>query len=247
MSTSPPPGVSPSLDPSIIDAEEISAPLVIGASADGSPVFHPAHGTAKTAFTAMHAASVALVDAEKAIAAASDPTANKRLRAGAEKRLAEVRKAADTALEALAKHREQVSGEVEQLIGTETARVSVTDNARGAEVRSWLRGMAKPGDRTTALMECIAAGDRTVIAAVLAASPVLSGLDRRAFENLRAEASRKFAPKHDTILAGVDRLRGLVEHADRITGQRFGALIGRGNSGDAKAEAALRALEGGAA
>lgn len=247
MSSDPSLGVSPSLDPTILDAAEIVSPLTIGASADGSPVFHPAHGATKTAFSAMHAANVALAEAEAAIKATNDPTSAKRLRAGAEKRLAEVRKAADTAIEALTKHREQVAGEVEQLIGTEESRSTVTTNARGAEVRQWLRGMAKPSDRTTALQECISAGDRSVIAAVLAASPVLSGIDRRAFENLRAEASRAFAPKHDAILAGIDRLRGLVEQADAITSRRFGALIGRGDTRDAKAEAALRALEGGVA
>lgn len=249
MSTAPPidTSVSPSLGPSILDAPQVASALTIGQATDGSPVLHPALIASRAAMKSMHESSLALAEAERAIKATNDPSASKRLRAGAEKRLAEATKAASSALEALAQHREKVCAEIDEAIGVPRAREVVTDALRASDIRAHIRSLGTPTARMEALRAAISAGDREAASAALSCSPLALGITQREADTLRDFAERQFARPLVAIRDGLDKVRGIVEQADRITSARFGSLIGRGDSREARAEAALRNLEGGAA
>lgn len=236
-----------SLDPSILEAPEVSRPLTVGVNADGSPVAHPALQASRSAMKTMHTAANALEEAEKAIRQSTDPAANKRLRAGAEKRLAEAAKAASTALESLAQHRAQVEGQIDEVLGIPEARSSVTAAMRASDIRATVRAMGNPTARMEALRAAVLSGDREAASAALSASPLALGVSARDLEGLRQHAESKFAPELVSLRSGLDKVRGLVEVADRTTFARFGSLIGKGDNGEARAEAALRNLEGGEA
>lgn len=246
MSTAPP-IVSPSLDPSILDAPQIASALTLGQSMDGSPVLHPALTAARAAMKIMHDSSAALAEAERAIKATNDPSASKRLRAGAEKRLADATKAATSALDALAQHREKVCAEIDEALGIPRAREVVTDAMRASDIRAYIRSLGTPVARMEALRAAIGGGDREAASAALSCSPLALGITQREADTLRDFAEHHFARPLVAIRDGLDKVRGIVEQADRITTSRFGSLIGRGDSREARAEAALRNLEGGAA
>lgn len=249
MSTAPPidTSVSPALDPSILDAPQVAAPLTIGQATDGSPVLHPALTASRAAMKTMHDSSAALAEAERAIKATNDPAANKRLRAGAEKRLADATKASADALDVIARHREKVCGEIDEALGIPEARTSVTAAMRASDIRAHIRSLGTPAARMEAVRAAISAGDREAAAAALSCSPLALGITQREADTLRDFAEHQFARPLVAIRDGLDKVRGIVENADRITTSRFGSLIGRGDSREARAEAALRNLEGGAA
>src|SRR5690606_31905914 len=136
----------------------------------------------------------------------------------------------------LGDHARVLQAEVIQSIGLDTARSGVTDNARGAEARSLLRSVTNAADKSTMLHEAMRAGDREFIAGILAGSPILSGLDREAYTNLRTEAASAFAPDQSRLLAGVDQLVGILNDADRALDARFGALTGEGPTQAAEQE-----------
>lgn len=236
-----------SLDPSILEAPEVARPLTVGLNTDGSPVVHPALQSSRAAMKTMHTAANALEEAERAIRKSTDPAASKRLRAGAEKRLAEATKAAATALESLAQHRAQVEGQIDEALGIPEARSSVTAAMRASDIRAHVRSLQTPTARMEALRSAILSGDREAASAALSVSPLALGVSAREVEGLRQHAESKFTPELVSLRSGLDKVRGLVEQAERTTTTRFGSLIGKGDNGEAKAEAALRNLEGGAA
>lgn len=236
-----------SLDPMLLDAPEVSDPLTLGVDATGSPVLHPALVASRSALATMHSAASALTDAEAAIRRTPDPAANKRLRAGAEKRLAEAGKAAASALESLTEHRAKVSGQIEEALGIPEARTSVTAAMRASDIRAHVRTLGTPVARMEALRAAITSGDREAASAALSASPLALGITQREVETLREFAEDQFARPLVSLRSGLDKVRGIVEQAERTTSSRFGSLIGKGDSGEAQKEAALRALEGGAA
>lgn len=238
-----------SVDPSNLEAPEVSAPLTLGMDTTGAPVLHPALIASRSALKTMHSAALDLESAEKAIRQTPDPTANKRLRAGAEKRLSEATKAAAGALDSLTEHRAQVEGQIESALGIPEARTSVTAAMRASDIRATIRAIGNPTARTEALRTAILSGDREAASAALSCSPLALGITQRDVEGLRQHAEGKFTPELVRLRSGLDRVRGIVEQAQRTTSTRFGSLIGKGDSNAAKAEAALRALEanGGAA
>lgn len=237
-------------------------------NADGSPQRHPAWAATRATMEAIVASAGRLTAAEQAVNLAAnaqaareaahrgtwngvapvpDPHAERRLRASARREIASTKDAIEKARATLGDHARVLQAEVVQSIGLDTARSGVTDNARGAEARSLLRSVTNPADKSAMLHEAMRAGDREFIAGILAGSPILSGLDREAYTNLRTEAASAFAPDQSRLLAGVDQLVGILNDADQALDARFGALTGEGPSQAAEQERALAALEGGAA
>ena len=86
-----------------------------------------------------------------------------------------------------------------------------TRDAIAAEVRARLSQM-KPGARSATIFGAIAAGDDSVVAAVLGAPAFLSGLEPLEIENFRA---RWAAARHPEIVERLKLLRTPAEHLDR--------------------------------
>lgn len=248
MSTSPPPdtSISISADPATVDA--VRTRFVIDTNANGEDVLHPAFVVARGAVEAAYQRSLTMSSAERALREQrnADPAQQRRLRAGVEKSLAEARKAVAGALEGIAAHRAKVEEEIVSTLGIPTMRTSITDSQRGADVRATLRGMSESA-RLEAIRTAISEGDTEAVSAVLAASPLASGLRRNDLEGIRADAERKFTPGLAEMRDNLDKLRELVARAGDATETRFAPLVGRGDDPSARAEAALRNLEGSAA
>lgn len=241
--------ISPSVDPTMADA--IADQLTIGTNADGSPVYSPAFTAGRATLAKLHESSLALADAEAGIkrAGMTDPVTADRLRNAARKTMAAIAKSVESGLAALTANHDQCTAEIEAAIGTEQSRTGVCENARGAEIRSWVRSLPTPSARTDALLAAIREGEREIVAAVLAAPAALSGIKPDARENLAAEAAERFAPASTKMRASIDKMRSMLQIAASATGQRFAATTGFGESVAAVAQRSLTALEnaGGAA
>lgn len=210
-------------------------------------MLHPAHGAARSAMHIMQSASATLADAEKALLGITDPTAAKRMRAGAEKRLADITKAASTAREALDQHRTKIGSEIDAAIGVPEARESVTAAMRAGDIRAHIRSLGTPTARVEALRSAIQGGDREAASAALSCSPLALGLNAEQVRILRPLAEEQFAGPLVALRSGLGRVREIVERAETVTTKRFGGIVGRGDTREAKQEAALRALETGGA
>lgn len=248
MSNAPPldTSLSISADPATLDA--VRTRYVIGTNADGSDVLHPAFTAARSAVQAAYERSLTMSTAERAIRDQrnADPAQQRRLREGVGRALGEARKSVATALEGITAHRAKAEEEIVSTLGIPTMRTSLADAQRGADVRAALRAMGESA-RLEAIRGAIQAGDREAVSAVLAASPLASGLSRNDLEGIRMDAERKFAPGLAELRDNLDKLRELVARAGDATERRFAPLVGRGDDPSARAESALRALEGGAA
>jgi hypothetical protein len=248
MSNAPPldTSISISADPATLDA--VRTRYVIGTNADGSDVLHPAFTAARGAMDAAYQRALTMSGAERALREQrnADPAQQRRLRQGVEKSLGEARKAIAGALESISSHRAKVEEEIVSSLGIPTMRTSITDSQRGADVRAALRGMSESA-RLEAIRSAIQSEDREAVSAVLAASPLASGLSRNDLEGIRADAERKFAPREAEMRDALDKLRELVARGGDAVESRFAPLVGRGDDPSARAEAALRVLEGGAA
>lgn len=89
--------------------------------------------------------------------------------------------------------------------------------------------------------------DAAVARAVLSASPLASGITKKEADFARVDAEERFARPAVRLRDSIGKLTGLLETAINATEARFGPLCGVGESPAAKAEAALRAVEGSAA
>lgn len=242
--TKGPSSLFPDMDPAMT-IEPMADTFIVGLNADGQPVHAGAFTAAKSAAAKVFDIAGKLSDAERAIASLGnqpDPQTDTRLRRNARAAMAQARKALDDAFASLGEHSQTLANEAEQLVGTHQARASVTDNARGAEVRGWLRGMT-PSQRTDAINEALTAGDQEIISSVLAASPVLSGMERDHHTSLAADARARFAPDQHRILGGIEHLVRALRDADTTLNKRFGGLTGEGDSRHAAVERAIGALE----
>ncbi|MCC6678886.1 MAG: hypothetical protein IT436_17305 [Phycisphaerales bacterium] len=218
---------------------------VIGENA-GQPVYSAEFTSALAGMGAMEDATGKLLEAESASRnAGRDQAASDRLRRGAQKSLAGATKALEDSLSALGEHRTKANAEVAQAVGVDAARVSVTDNARGAEVREFIRSLDRM-KRMSAIQDAIREGDREFIAGILA-MPRLAGLTADEAAQLRADAESTFAPEAFKRRAEIDVLAKRLRTAGGAFIDRFGALAGVGDTAGARAERALAALEGGAA
>lgn len=242
--------LSISLDPSNYDHPAVANVFDTDTTnPDGSVARHAAWTTARAAAQTVFSIAGKLSAADRAIAELGrqpDPATDVRLRRSARQQMTEANKALTAAYTALTEQRAALSTEAAGLIGTERARLGVTENARGAEVRQWLRGLSVT-QRTDALNEALQARDSEVVSSILAATPVLSGLKRDAHANLAEDARRVFAPRHDALIGGIDRLVSMLQTGEKALTTRFAPITGEGNSRVAAAERALSALEGGAA
>ncbi|KAA0213821.1 MAG: hypothetical protein DYG94_11530 [Leptolyngbya sp. PLA3] len=72
-------------------------------------------------------------------------------------------------------------------------------------MRAALRGISESA-RREAIRGAIQAGDREAVSAVLAASPLASGLTRNDLEGVRIDAERKFTPKEPELRDSPEKL-----------------------------------------
>lgn len=232
--------LSPSVSADMADA--ISSEFVMGTNADG-PVYSPLFTTGRGVLAKMREDSLKLAEAEASIkrAGLTDPATVDRLRTGARRIMANVAKSVETGLATLAAAEDQCAAEIQTAIGTEQSRNGVCENARGAEIRAWLRSMPASA-RTDTLLAACREGEREIVAAALAL-PRLAGLDARSRDNLAAEAADRFAPAATKTKASLAKLRGLIVTAAGSTERRFGGLTGVGESAAAEAQRRLLAVE----
>ncbi|MCC6676408.1 MAG: hypothetical protein IT436_04630 [Phycisphaerales bacterium] len=235
--------MSPSVHPAM--AEHLAPEFVIGTNEAGS-IHHPAYTAGLATMGTLWATSAGLAEAEAAIkAAGTDPASERRLRAGAEASLSKARKAAEGALGAIAQHREQTESAITEALGVNEARQQVTTALRASAIHANLSRITDSGKRSDELRAILAEGDAESAAAILAAPARASGLTAKQYAEFRRDAEQRFAPKVVALRDSLDKLRTVVERADRLTFQRFGGLIGLGGTPAGRVEASLRALENG--
>jgi hypothetical protein len=221
--------------------------FVIGENA-GAPVLHPAFSAAEQAAGTLHATAQRLAEVERsAKAAKADPGLHARLSSAAARTLASARKAHESARTTLAEHRLKLADEIDARIGVPNARTSVTDALRASAVYSHLRSLPDSAARFEAVRVAIGAGDAEVAAAVLAASPLASGLDRNHHATLRTASESKFAPALLNLRSGLDSVGEVLDRSLASVVARFGPLAAEGSGAHARATRAVAALEGGAA
>lgn len=227
----------------------MASEFVTGTGPDGSPVQHPAYSTGRGILETLHSGSAKLSEATAAIRAAglsNDPQTEARLRRSATATMNAMMKRADEGLATLGQHRESVDSEIVATLGIPNARNEVTTAMRAGDVRAYLRSLPTPTERSNAIRQAAQSGDIEVVAAVLSAPAMASGLGDRDHQFVRADAERIFTPGLSSLRASIDKLRTHVERAVTVTEKAFGGLTGTGTSNVARAESALRALsEGG--
>lgn len=234
--------VSPSVLPENVDS--LASAFVLNVTEAGV-VLDPAFSNARAAMENLRDSFAALADAERAVNDSPEPSAAKRLRSGAESRLRSAMKVADTALATIDHRAREVEEGVEATLGIPLARTSVTDSQRASDVRFSLR-LTREGDRFHVVRRAIEAGDVEAVAAVLSASPLASGISPEHYQQLRTLAELKFAGPLVKQRDAIGKLRATVHRAGELTRSRFAPLLGEGDSKEARREATLRALEGGA-
>jgi hypothetical protein len=233
--------VSPSVLPENVDGLQPAFVLDVNQS---GVVLDPAFSNARAAMETLHSSYTALADAESALDRAPDPSAAKRLRSGAESRLRSAMKTADAALATIDARAREVEEGIENTLGIPLARTSVTDSQRASDVRFSLR-LTREGDRFHVVRRAIEAGDTEAVAAVLSASPLASGISQEHFKQLRMLAELKFAGSLVQKRESIGKLRTTLQRAGELTRSRFAPLLGD-DGREARREASLRALEGGA-
>jgi hypothetical protein len=236
--------ISPAVDPACCDA--IADEFITGMNEAG-PVRHAAFTATRAAMDTLFTTSHALADAERNIRTAglNDPQTADRLRRAATAKMAAARKSASDALANLQCHVDQINAGIDDAFGLPTARVDVCEAGRCADVRAYLRTLPK-GERADAIRKAMEDRDVAVVAAVLSASPLASGIDRKTAEFVRTDAERAFAPDAVRLRANIGRLVSVLETAMDSTEKRFAPLTGTGESPAARAARSLAALEGGA-
>jgi hypothetical protein len=234
---------SPSIGVENID--ERSQHFVIGGTPE-EPVYDATFTTARGGMAALVDATARLLEAEQSVKHVGKLTPAEALRVqrGAAKAVTAATVTLNKALASLGEHRQRLTGEMEQALGVETSRTSIADNQRAGEVRAFVRGL-DPIKRADVLRNAINEGDREFVAGVLA-MPRLAGLDSAEAATVRADAELKFSPDQFARRAEVDILSRRLGLAGRAFADRFGAMIGQGDSPAARTERALAALEGGA-
>lgn len=223
--------------------------FILGVDAQDQPIMDDAFNKAWASMETLFAKSSALSEADRALKGVAggriDSAQERRLRAGADKALSDARQSVETALESIVKHRAKAEDEITNALGIPAARTSVTDSMRAADVRAALRAMPKTA-RLDSLRAAVNQGRVEALGAVLSADPLASSLDAGDLEALRADAERKFAPQAASRRDALIRLGETLARAGDATERTWGRLVGRGSDPHARAEAALRSLEGAA-
>lgn len=220
--------------------------FILGVDTQGQPIIDDAFNKAWASMETLYTKSAALSEADRALKATRiDSAQERRLRAGADKALSESRQTVETALESIAKHRAKAEDEISAALQLPEHRSSVVHSMRADSIRRVLHTMPKTA-RLDALRAAINEGDVEAVASVLSASPLASGLSRGDLEGLRMDAERKFAPQAANRRDALIRLGETLARAGDATERTWGRLVGRGSDPHARAEAALRNLEGSA-
>lgn len=239
--------ISISVDPAMADA--IADEFNVAIDADGKPVRHAAFTAGRAAFDVLFSTSTALSQAERNIKAAGidDPATTDRLRRAATSKMNTARKAASDGLAAIQAHVDQINASIDDTLGIPTAKVDVCEAGRCSDIRAYLRSLGE-SQRADAIRKAITVdNDAAVARAVLSASPLASGITKKEADFARVDAEERFARPAVRLRDSIGKLTRLLETAINATEARFGPLCGVGESPAAKAEAALRAVEGSAA
>lgn len=233
--------LSPSIGVENIDHHE--ADFIIGENA-GQAIHDPAFSAARLGMAALSTTAEKLYEAEAALKTGRDLDASSvlRLQRGIQSMLASTDAGLAAALKTLDEHRTKAADEIENALGVVTSRTSVTDNQRAGEVRAMLRAMPEK-DRASVLQDAVRESDAAFVAAVLV-SPRLAGLNAEDAATLRANAESTLAPVATKRRDGIDALARRLRVAGAEIAERFGVLIGVGDSAAARAERALAGLVG---
>lgn len=234
---------SPSLDPG--NLAPLAESFRVGNTADGAPVFDPAYTAVSGAMQSAFDSARLLSEAAESVKAAHDPAAERRLRASASARLDTARKSIDTAMSTIDARRAQLETEIEADLNLPNARAGVVENLQANDVRSRLRQLGGGSAAFDAVRAAIANNDLLGVSAVLAASPLASGLGYKEHKMLREMAEQAWSPKRVAMRVGLEKLSATVARAGDILSANYGGLAGEGNGREARKERALKALENG--
>lgn len=223
--------------------------FTVGHDAQGKPIIDDAFNKAWASMETLFAKSSALSEADRALKAMGtgriDPAQERRLRAGAEKALADARQSVETALGSIAQHRAKAEEEISAALMLPEHTSSVVHSMRAESLRRVLLTMPKTA-RLDALRASISQGRVEPLASVLSIDALASGLDPGDLEALRMDGERKFAAKAANRRDALIRLGETLARAGDANARTWGRLVGRGSDPHARAEAALRNLEGAA-
>jgi hypothetical protein len=236
--------ISPSIGVENVDHH--AAEFVLDHDATGAPIHDPAFTAARAGMSSLGEIADKLLAAEGASKARDvDSSTMLRLQRGIAAMLKSSADGVAVTMKTLSDHRAAVVDEIESALGTATSATSVTDNHRGGEVRAMLRALPEK-DRAAALQDAVRENDVPFVAACLV-SPRLAGLTAQQAATLRADAERTFAPAATKRRDGLDALSRRLRIAGDEIANRWGPLVGKGDSAAARAERALAGLTGGAA
>lgn len=241
--------LSPSLDPAALD--DLAPPFIDGQDAAG-PVYGVDYTFTKAKFASAAARAEKMLEAHRALAAASggriDPREMERLRSGIARGYAAACKDLDDAEASLTDdHLPRLDAAIADAVGIETARTSVTDAMRAGQVADYLRSLPDL-KRMSVIQDAIREGDREFIAGALA-MPRLAGLSIKEAAQLMDDAARTWAGPAFARREAIGKMILRIRAARAALHARFGDLAGAGDSAQARYERAMAGLagEGGAA
>lgn len=238
--------IPPASDIGIVDA--LAPSLIIGHN-DSGPVYDPAITTARAVFNGLSESATLLGDAQAAIKAAglTDPITRDRASKAAGKHMTRAEKLVFDGLAQIDARADQIQDEIDNThLNIAATRMDLTENARAAEIRSYLRSLPR-SQRLDAIRKAVTVErDLAVASATLSASPWAIGLEAKDIQGIRMDAERIFAPEQVRLRDGIGKVRRSLELAGVSITNRYGMMIGVGDSPEARAARSLAALEGGA-
>jgi hypothetical protein len=231
---------SPTLDPGVL--APLAPDFQIGQN-DAGPVYDAAFTSVAASMHTIHDSARLLGEAVDSVTQARDPGAQRRLHAAATARLNTARRGVEAATNAIDSRRAQLEAEIDVDLMLPQHKAGVVENIVANDVRGRLRQLGGGSRAFDAVREAIANNDPPGVAAVLAASPLASGLGYDQHRMLRSMAEQAFSPKRVAMRAGLEKLSAVVARAGDVLNAEYGYLLGEGDGRDARKERALRALE----
>ena len=235
--------VSPALHPD--NCLPHAAAFVVGKDPEGKPIFGPEFSGTRGVLERMSDSAGKLAAAERGLKLAgnADQATRDRLNKAADAQWVTLRKLADDGFAAIDAATIKACTEIGDQLGIPDARSSVATGLRSSDIRSGIRAL-KPEEREESIRHAIESHDADTVAAVLSAPGIASGISAAQLGRLRKLAESKLAAGPTGRRDALGKLRGVLERANKATSDRFAAGRGAGDSPAARAEAALRSLEG---
>jgi hypothetical protein len=142
-------------------------------------------------------------------------------------------------------------GGIQQVLESRIA-TAITDpngnTAQGIALATEMRAHVKSlgaGERLEFIRQAVVYGDKRTVSALLNGPAYLSGLDAGMLDNLREQASHKFAPQDHVQLAALRELTTKVGNAGSVLLGRMQRAVEAGKNPKAAADAAIRELASG--